>query len=52
MADEHNLPWRADLALPIASRLIRAQLGRYGNKDGGVYWEEMLLPDEPADAKL
>ena len=26
--------------------------GRYGNKDGGVYWEEMLLPDEPADAKL
>ena len=42
-----------DLALPIASRLIRpCATGRYGNKDGGVYWEEMLLPDEPADAKL
>ena len=50
MTDEHNLPWRADLALPIESHPCAT--GRYGNKDGGVYWEEMLLPDEPADAKL
>lgn len=39
-----------DLALPIETHSCAT--GRYGNKDGGVYWEEMLLPDEPADAKL
>jgi hypothetical protein len=33
----------------IVSAVFNHGISEYGNKDGGVYWEEMLLPDDDDD---
>eukprot|EP01050_Picozoa_sp_SAG11_P002173 SAG11_NODE_106_length_16423_cov_51.220840_4_plen_100_part_00 len=36
----------------IVPAVFNHAISEYGHKEGGVYWEEMLLPDEPVASKL